>query len=268
MTTKKKKMLVGGAIAIAILVVFVVIMGMAFTKVEIAYEPNTIEDSIVQPVEFGHANIYFIETETGYILVDTGMPGQREKLNEIFSMVEVDPKNVELIILTHGHMDHIGMVSYAKEITDAEVLVHENISENIEQGKHVDPKAQNSFGHLLNFMTALLPMNIEGIEPDILMEDTFDLSGYGVSGTVIHTPGHSKGSVSIILDNGEAIIGDMVRPDDSGEIELGMFYDDKTTVITSLEKVASYNPKTIYLSHGETIDNEDLIIFISEHKEP
>lgn len=268
MTTIKKKILVGGAIAIAILVVFIAIMGMAFTKVEITYEPNTIEDSIVQPVEFGHANIYFIETETGYILVDTGVPGQKEKLNEIFTMVEVDPKNIDLIILTHGHMDHMGMASYAKEITGAEVLVHESISENIEQGKYVDATAQNSYGRLLNFMTALLPMNIERVEPDILMEDTFDLSGYGVSGTVIHTPGHSKGSISIVLDNGEALIGDMVRPDDSGEIGFGMFYDDRTAIITSLEKVASYDSRVIYLSHGEPIDNEDLIVFISEHKEP
>jgi hypothetical protein len=50
----------------------------------------------------------------------------------------------------------------------------------------------------------------------------------------------------------------MVRPEDEGEIGLGMFYEDKETLIESLEEVASFEPKTIYLSHGDTIDNTTL----------
>ena len=76
-------------------------------------------------------------------------------------------------------------------------------------------------------MTGILEMtggtNIEGVNPDILVDDVFGLSEYGISGKIIHTPGHSQGSMSIILDNGETLIGDMVRDEGDGEIGLGMF---------------------------------------------
>ncbi len=122
--------------------------------------------------------------------------------------------------------------------------------------------AQNSFGYFLNFMTGILEMtggtDIEGVNPDILVDDVFDLSEYGISGKIIHTPGHSQGSISIILDNGETLIGDMVRDAGDGEIGPGMFYEDREALITSLEEVALFESRRIYLSHGNTIDNTGL----------
>ena len=51
---------------------------------------------------------------------------------------------------------------------------------------------------------------VEGINPDIIIEDEFDLSGFGVKGKVIPTPGHTDGSVSIFLDSGKCICGDTI----------------------------------------------------------
>ena len=105
----------------------------------------------------------------------------------------------------------------------------------------------------------------EGLPPDIVMEDRFDLSEYGIAGQVIHTPGHSQGSVSIVLDNGETLIGDMVRGE-GVNIGAGMFYEDKMELIASLEKVISFEPDAIYLSHGEHIDNTTLKTAIARLK--
>ncbi|NIV30467.1 MAG: MBL fold metallo-hydrolase, partial [Anaerolineae bacterium] len=57
------------------------------------------------------ANIYLIETDTGYILVDAGMPGQGKALDDAFTELGVDPKSVQLIVATHGHLDHIGSIA-------------------------------------------------------------------------------------------------------------------------------------------------------------
>jgi hypothetical protein len=46
----------------------------------------------------------------------------------------------------------------------------------------------------------------------------------------------------------------MIRPEGSGEIGLGAFYEDKAVLIESLELVAAYEPRIIYMSHGTTTD--------------
>ena len=49
-------------------------------------------------------------------------------------------------------------------------------------------------------------------EPDVLLSDgrSLDLSEFGVAGTVRHTPGHTKGSISVVLEEHEALVGDLV----------------------------------------------------------
>ena len=98
------------------------------------------------------------------------------------------------------------------------------------------------------------------------MEDEFDLQPYGIAGKIIHTPGHSPSSISIMLDNGEALIGDLVREEGSDRIGPGMFCEDEEVLLGSLEKVAAYEPRIIYLSHGTHIDNRTLRHFIEANR--
>ena len=227
---------------------------------------NVQDRNRVRPVKLGHANIYFIETNNGHILVDAGMPRMEDELDGAFKEAGVDPKSVLLIIATHGHLDHIGSIAHAQRMTGGKVLCHRSFSSRLVNGEIEPAVPRNLLGRVLNLLTGLAGSKYEGIEPDISMDDEFDLKDYGIAGKIIHTPGHSASSISIILDNGEALVGDMVREEGSGEIGLGMFYEDKATVLESLKKVAAYNPRVIYLSHGTTIDNHVLKDFIETHQ--
>jgi glyoxylase-like metal-dependent hydrolase (beta-lactamase superfamily II) len=224
---------------------------------------NLEENSKVQPINLGHYNIYLIQTDNGYILVDTGMPNINKKLDEAFQKYGVDPKRIQLIILTHGHMDHVGSVAYIKKITGGKVLCHRSFSKDLGAGKIEVAVPKNFLGRFFHFMTGFLGSKIEGVIPDILLDDEFDLSEYGVSGKIIHTPGHSQSSISIVLDNGEALVGDLIREVKPGVVGLGMFYEDKKTALESLKKIAACDPRIIYLSHSDTIDNRELNDFIA-----
>jgi len=266
-----KKILVTVGVIVGIIIVFGVVMMKSFSNTEITFEPNLNEDSVVQPVRFGHANVFFIRTEDGHILVDAGMPGDPEKLDEVFATAGVEPSSIRLIVVSHGHLDHMGLVAYAKETTGAKVICHQSLSRKLAVGEIEVPVAQNLIGHFLNSMTGIQEMtggaDIESVNADILVDDAFDLSGYGISGKIIHTPGHSQGSISIVLDNGETLVGDMVRDEGDGEIGPGMFYEDREALIASLEEVALFESRTIYLSHGSTIDNRGLNSAIATLKE-
>jgi hydroxyacylglutathione hydrolase len=222
------------------------------------HESSTGGDSRVQSIPFGHSNIYLIQAESAYSLADAGMPNMEAKLAEVFQKMGVEPRSVQLIIATHGHLDHVGSMAHAQQMTGAQVLCHRSIADDLASGKAERAVPRNLLGRLLNLLTALMGSRFEGIHPDILVGDEFDLADHGIAGKVIHTPGHSPSSISIMLDNGEALIGDLARGEAPDEIGLGMFYEDKETLLDSLEKVAALEPRTIYLSHGTHIDNKTL----------
>jgi len=266
-----KKILVAIGVIVVIVVAFGVVMMRSFSNTEITFEPNLNDSSVVQPVGFGHANVFFIRTEDGNILVDTGMPGDPENLDEVFATAGVDPGSIRLIVVSHGHLDHMGMVAYAKKITGADVLCHQSLSEKLATGEIEDSVARNLMGRFINFMAGIQEVtgggDVAGVQADILVGDSFDLSEYGLSGKVIHTPGHSLASLSIVLDNGETLVGDMVRDEGDGEIGPGMFYEDEEALVASLEEVVLFDSRTIYLSHGNIIDNTKLKSAVAALKE-
>jgi glyoxylase-like metal-dependent hydrolase (beta-lactamase superfamily II) len=253
-------------IAAAIALVLMSSLAACGPKEEILVEPVQGEN-VVQTVSGEGANIYLIETESGHILVDTGMPFLGKKLDGVFEDAGVDPKSVQLIVLTHGHLDHVGSVAYAKQVTGGKVLCHRSLAENLQKSnvERAVPQTRRIGARLMNALSNLLKFT--GVEPDIVVDDEFDLSEYGVAGKIIHTPGHSASSLSIVLENGEALVGDMVREEQGGEIGLGAFYEDAPLLIESLTKVAALEPTTIYLSHGSTIDNralQNVIVTVQE----
>ena len=212
----------------------------------------------VLPIAFGHCNIYLIKTESSYILVDAGMPNSDDKLDNAFQEAGVEPGSVQLIVATHGHLDHVGSMAYARKASGGKVLCHRSFAGDMANGKPEKAVPQNLVGRLLNLMTGLIGSSFEGVQPDILVDDEFDLASFGIAGKIVHTPGHSPSSITILLDNGEALVGDMVRGTPPGEISLGMFYEDKEMLLRSLEKVAAHEPRVIYMSHGTQIDNSAL----------
>jgi hydroxyacylglutathione hydrolase len=235
-----------------VLLIAIVTAGLLGCVSEITVENTANPSDKVLPVNMGHVKIYFVQTDDGYILVDTGMPDEDGKLDEAFKVADISPQEVQLIIITHAHPDHSGTVAYAKEITGAKILCHESAASYIRVGRCSPIIAQNFKG---KFMNAVSPeWKYQGVEPDILINKEFGLGEYGINGKVVHTPGHTEDSVTIVLENGEMLIGDLVRGKEPN-IHLGQFYEDEAVLLQSLEMIAGFDAEKIYMSHGEYIDN-------------
>ncbi len=112
-----------------------------------------------------------MKTENGYILVDAGMPNKDGQLNEVFQQYGVDPKSVKLIILTHGHLDHVGSAAYVHEITGVKILCHLSYVTDLGNGK-IEPAIAHIFsGRILNSLLGLLGSKIGRLKADIIVDE-------------------------------------------------------------------------------------------------
>ena len=90
-------------------------------------------------------------------------------------------------------------------------------------------------------------------KPDILITDKpFPLTEYGINGNIIHTPGHTLGSISVILDSGEAFVGCMAHDGLPFRIRPGLpiYAQDIVAIKESWRLLIDKGAKMIYPGHG------------------
>lgn len=207
------------------------------------------EQTII-PIPLGMVSAYLIKGPNP-ILIDTGYPGNEGIIMQRMTDLGMDPQSLRLIILTHGHDDHFGSAAALREATGAKIVVHELDAENLRRGINGRLMPHGKLGRFLSLFVAEEGKQRNGFEPDIMISDTFDLHAYGIPGCVISTPGHTPGSVSIVLESGEAIIGDLmmsfVRTRRPG---YPIWVCDTEQVKESILKVMSHQPSKLYASHG------------------
>jgi hydroxyacylglutathione hydrolase len=97
-------------------------------------------------------------------------------------------------------------------------------------------------------------LQISATEVDIVLDDEgLDLAAYGIPGQVVHTPGHSPGSVSVLLETGDAFVGDLAMSQVPIRFSPGLpiFADDLEKVKQSCRLLLDLGAKTIYPAHGK-----------------
>lgn len=142
------------------------------------------------------------------IMVDTGAPGDLPRILAAFRQHRLEPRQLGLIVLTHGYSDHAGNAAELQRRSGAPVALHAADVPLARTGRNgvlapVTPMAR--------FIRPFVDETFEPFEPDIKFRDGLDLGGYGVKGHLVATPGPTPGSSSVILAHGEAVIGDLLR---------------------------------------------------------
>ncbi len=210
----------------------------------------------------GMSQSYLLKDE-GTILIDTGDQNRSKKFFKYLHEHSINPTEIKLIIITHAHMDHIGSAKAIKDFTGAKIAIHREDKDPLEKGEIQLPPGVTTWGKILiGFMSIFAPLfSIEKVKADIVLgNDDFDLKEYGINGKIIHTPGHTLGSVSVLLETGEAIVGDSafnalpmtLRP------ALPPFAHDISLAKKSLKSLIDQGAKTIYPSHGKPFPLDEL----------
>ena len=103
---------------------------------------------------------------------------------------------------------------------------------------------------------------MEGSTVEIVFDDELDLAAFGVDGKVVCTPGHTAGSLSIVVQE-RLRVGRRPVPRKGRTLEAGHVHEDRRTLLASLKRIVGFGPKVLYMSHGATTDLADLEGFIS-----
>jgi hydroxyacylglutathione hydrolase len=142
------------------------------------------------------------------VLVDTGAPGDLGRILSALKKHGVSPKQLALILLTHGHSDHAGCAAELKRRSGANIALHTGDAALARSGENGILAAQDLMGRIVR---PFVNEPFEAFEPDLLFRDGFSLEPHGIKGRVLATPGHTPGSASVLLASGEAVIGDVLR---------------------------------------------------------
>jgi glyoxylase-like metal-dependent hydrolase (beta-lactamase superfamily II) len=142
------------------------------------------------------------------VLVDTGAPGDLKRILAALKAHRLEPAQLALILLTHGHSDHAGCAAELKRRSGANIALHIGDVPLARSGRNGVLAPQDTIGRLVR---PFVDEEFEAFEPDIVFRDGFPLEPHGVKGKVLATPGHTPGSASVVLGSGEAVIGDVLR---------------------------------------------------------
>ena len=212
-------------------------------------------------IKLSFSNAYLIKDRKS-ILVDAGSPNEANRIISAVQKAGVDVKDISLLIHTHGHFDHAGSTAALKRKLGVPSAVHKKDAFMLREGRNGEIKPHNFEAQIIKI---LVPKSFEPSEPDIIIEEEMSLSDFGVDGSVIFTPGHTQGSVAIVLGNKEAIIGDVLMGGIMGGALFGSrpnyhyYIDDVGQIHANIKKILGLKPAKLFVGHGGPLHPENVI---------
>jgi glyoxylase-like metal-dependent hydrolase (beta-lactamase superfamily II) len=231
---------------------------------------------------------YLMECRGGYLQVDTGYQQDYAAYRRFLEKRGIPLARIRFLLLTHHHDDHAG---YLNELTrdnpEVRILAHVRAARLLQQGEN----DKSNGGGLLNRRIYLLFRLKQILTPDwdltfapfalrerdILVEEhARDLSAEtGIDGLLLHTPGHSSDSISLLRKDGALFCGDLAANFLSwaGAHHATLFNEDVEQLYDAWRRVLERGAKRIYPSHGSPFDaavlekemgyhrNENLVTF-------
>jgi len=204
----------------------------------------------------GRSNSYLISSENGNVLVDTGRKNKRSIL--LKNLKKLHAEKINWLILTHTHFDHCENAGFFQKNFNCRVVVSEKGLSNVKRGYSPLPRGTNPFSKIISgignhFLTGLF--HFERFEPDHTYDEFFSFSIPGIDIELMATPGHSDDSISIIVNNEIALVGDAMFGVFKSSI-FPPFADNPAEMVESWGKLLETECHTFLPGHGAEIKKE------------
>ncbi len=206
------------------------------------------------------AGCYLVKNAAGFLLIDTGVYTIRSRLLRALSDVGCTPDNLRLLVLTHGHWDHTGSARYVQKELGVKVIAQEKDLAMFETGNvPMDRRMRPFFTQmiaplfLMFFQSTIKDQrdHFEAFTPDILVGEELDLRPLGFDATLFHIPGHSAGSIGMLMGNGCFFSGDIMVNFGTPAFNDGMADESFEDLDASIQKVKGLDIRMVFPGHGK-----------------
>jgi len=198
------------------------------------------------------SNCFILETDSSLIMIDAGYPGGEKK---ILSTISKLARPLRLIVLTHGHFDHYGSADAVHKVTGAPVAVFYLDAEYVCNGT-TPLDSVRGYGRLGKRILPLAERVFKpaAVCPDIELHDGDSLDRFGLRADIIHTPGHTNGSISILVQDSIVFVGDLLTV--TLFVDKQRFFAQSWSAIDeSVKKLLHYRFEKVYIGHTGRIAN-------------
>ncbi|MDD5168370.1 MAG: MBL fold metallo-hydrolase [Syntrophales bacterium] len=209
----------------------------------------------------GRCNAFLVSRGDRCILVDSGRTSQRRRLYRRLKGISPHKNPPAALIMTHTHFDHAENAAALKERYGTRIVVNKREAEKLASG--TSPSIHGSL-FLTGFLTERMADRFMShcpytpADPDVLIDEHYDLSEWGINGYILYTPGHTVGSMSVIIDDEIAIVGDALCGIFRGSV-YPPFAHDETVMVQSWGKLLETGCSTFLPGHG-TADGRELVL--------
>ncbi len=207
-------------------------------------------------LSLGPVNVFFLHSENGWTLIDTGVPNSATHILAALAQVGNRSAVLQHIIVTHAHPDHIGSLAALKRATNATTYIHQADAPIARTGTGFRPlapapglRSKIMFRRVIG--AAPSAPSVEGamIDYEISAGDVLPIAG-GL--TAVHTPGHCAGHLAFLWPKGQVLfVGDACS--NMPRLGWSIGYENVATGKQSLKKLAKLDFEVACFGHGTTI---------------
>lgn len=180
-------------------------------------------------LKYGNTNTFFI---SGGLLVDTDYAGTLSSFYKSLKANGIRLENITHMLATHYHPDHCGLIGDLQR-HGIKLILLESQKESVHDPDYIFER--DGFKYI----------SIDADKAEVIGFD--ESRGYlktlGIAGEIIPTPSHSTDSISVILNNGDCIVGDLQPMEYVGG------YEDNKTLQADWNRIMSCHPKRMLYAH-------------------
>ena len=217
----------------------------------------------IKTIELTFVNAFLIKVNDGFILVDTGLSMQWEKLERELIESGCLPDHLKLVLITHGDLDHTGNCLKLQEKYQSKIALHKADNDLVEFGVRTRRKVRTFSAMIFVMIRRLMRSKLmksklvaDKFKPDLFLTDGQRLDEYGFNAKIIHIPGHTKGSIGILTDDGKLLAGDIFT--NRRKPDLATYIENSKELGMSYAKLKTMNINTIYPGHGKPFEMDQI----------
>jgi len=219
-------------------------------------------------IKTSFTNSYILKCNNGYLLIDTSYHNKYNKFKRKIKKLGINLSQIKYCLLTHHHDDHTGFVAKLIKDNNVTLIVHENSIPFLREGSSENSSKPINlcvkiiftiFSLFHKFKFSPITLRTKDI---ILKNDNNEiLKKIGINGKIIHTPGHTNDSISVVLSDGNVIVGDIAMNffNLCGSKHRPIYAQDTKKIYLSWNKLIEEGAKMIYPAHGQPFSADKLM---------